>query len=75
MQNGNVKIRHTVIQPTPRRHPKAVATTITLDVEAKYLLLEMAGSQSFGAFIAGLIRAEYVRTEERQRLRAKKQEV
>ena len=51
------------------RRPMVVPSTLTLDVEAKHLLRQMAGGKSLGAFISGLIRAEAARQEERQRLR------
>jgi hypothetical protein len=51
------------------RKSNASPTTITLDPEAKYLLRELATGKSYGAFIAGLIRGEAARRDERQRLR------
>jgi hypothetical protein len=39
------------------------------------MLREMASGKSFGAFVSGLIRAEAVRKEERQRLRRLLEEV
>jgi hypothetical protein len=53
----------------------SIPTTFTLDVEAKHMLREMASGKSFGAFVSGLIRAEAVRKEERQRLRRLLEEV
>jgi hypothetical protein len=68
------------ISPTPRRQQRpikastgrkanAIPTTLTLDVEAKHLLRDLATGKTFGAYVSGLIRAEAARKEERQRLR------
>ena len=52
------------------RHPNAIPTTVVLDMDAKHLLRQMTtGSKSYGAFISGLLRAEWSRIDERRRLR------
>jgi hypothetical protein len=55
--------------PAVNRPINAAPTTLSLDLDAKQLLREMATGGTMGAFVSGLIRAEKARREERDRLR------
>jgi hypothetical protein len=57
-----------IVAPAGRK-PNSIPTTMVLDVESKYMLRELAGSKSHGAFVSGLIRSEFARQAERRRLR------
>jgi hypothetical protein len=62
--------RRRPIKALAGRNQNSIPTTLTLDPESKHLLREMASSgKSYGSFVSGLIRAEWSRMQERQRLR------
>jgi hypothetical protein len=57
-------------QPYSGRHPGVAVKALSLDRDAVRLLAEMAPTpKTYGAFVSGLLRAEYARREERAKRR------
>ena len=65
-----MQVQERSIKAPAGRKQNAIPTTVVLDIDAKHLLREMTtGGKSYGAFISGLLRAEWSRIDERRRLR------